>query len=710
MDNKYGYFSESGTYILNQPNTPVRWENKLFNDSYVLNITQRMEGTGAIALKHTQKGIVDFARRFYIKKGNDAKRLFCGRVGKYSAEYDDYKMTVSEESDTYKICAEVTVAEEGRREFWRFTVENKSEADTFRLFCFYPFINSGPMGGESKITNDRKCVYKFSFPHHVFYDDKEKAEKSQGYTFVMSDTQISSFDGTSQAFYGSDDMGGLPVAVENGFCSDTKGQGDRLDAALCFEREIKKGEKLQVTLVVGSADTFDEIDELGKNMPGFDEVYNKAQKYRETHYRGYAIDTPYKEVNYLFNKWLPKQIIYLTRLNRGSAYCPVRNQLQDALGYSMLDPFGALEFALEVLREQHADGYLKQWHMTDGSPEKPLCKIKHSDACIWLILCIAEIINNCGDISLFNHQEPYIDSDKKESILEHLKKAVLYMNSQKGEHGLCLMFDGDWTDPINGPGRKGRGESVWNSMALVYAIKQLTEIFPDEELEKIAEDMTEAINRHCWDGKWYVAGFDDDGVPYGKSADDEGKLFLNTQTWAFISDIVPDERKEILKKSIDSLEVPFGWLILDKPFSKWNGTWGRISVKQKGTTENGSVYCHATMFKALGDCIMGDVDAAFEAVLKTLPTNPENPTERNLQLPLYVPNYYFGIDNENFGKSSCNYSTGTTAWMLWVMIKYILNVKTSVNGISCEGNAPKKLAGSKVTRYFKGKEYNFIVQ
>ena len=121
------------------------------------------------------------------------------------------------------------------------------------------------------------------------------------------------------------------------------------------------------------------------------------------------------------------------------------------------------------------------------------------------------------------------------------------------------------------------------------------------------------------------------------------------------------------------------------------------------------MYCHATMFKALADCISGDRGAAFDAVRRTLPTNPDNPPEKNLQLPLYVPNYYFGIKNENYGKSSCYYSTGTTAWLLWVTVKHILGIKTTVDGIYAEKNPPSELAGSRIVREFNGKSYDFVI-
>lgn len=703
-----GGFTSSGTYVITTPDTPTRWENKLFNDDYVLGITQRLEGVGGICENYNYTERIDFGRRFYLNLNGKCVRLFCGDVGAFRAEYDTNKMTVCEENDDFKITAEVTLPEKGRYELWRFTLESKSDS-LYNLFCFYPFVNKGPMGGECRISEDKRYLARFAFPYHVKYDDKERAEKNHGYTYIIANDEIISYDGVATSFWGSDNQERLPAAVINGKCTNTRGQGEKLDGALHFSKKLSEGEKYTITLMVGVADTAEEIEALSNNVPDFDTAYKAAVNHTKEAYYPYTIKTPDETVNHMFNKWLPKQMIYLARHNRGGVYCPVRNQLQDALGYSMLDPYGAFELGMNVLRRQHTNGYLKQWYMTDNSPERDLCKINHSDACVWLVLCITEIINNCGDKSLFLQEEPYMDSDDKETILIHLKKAIKYMYSMRGSHGLCLMLDGDWTDPINGAGRKGKGESVWNSMALVYAIHNLTAIFPDSELDEIADKLTSAVNEHCWDGEWYIAGFDDDGKPFGTKKDREGRLFLNTQTWSLISKIATEERAECVKRSIDSLKVPFGWLLLDKPFFGWNETWGRISIKQPGTTENGSVYCHATMFKALGDCMTGDTAAAYDAVLRTLPTNPENPTKKNLQLPLFVPNYYFGIENENFGKSSCNYGTGTTAWLIWVMIKHILGIRITVDGISAKGTVPPLLKGTEVEYRFKGENHKFTV-
>lgn len=705
---KWQEFSPQGTYLLHTPNTPGSWKNVLFNDEYVLNLSQRLTGVGSRVENIKQVGIFQEERSFFLKTSQRSYRLFAGEGTSYEAEYDLGSNKITETFPGTKVQFRVLVPTKGKQEAWSITVENTAdEAEIYDLFCHFPFVNNGPMGGECRMDESGYFVYKFSFPYHVFYEDMEKVKDNYAYTYIISNRTITSYAGSAQEFWQQDNPYALPLSVEQGNCTDVPGEGDDLAATLHFRLSLAPGEKEEIQLLLGSAVEKKEIQKLVEQKPAFDEMLQQVRTLWQERCEAYHIETPFTELNHLCNRWFLKQAVYQSRLNRSSVYCPVRNQLQDALGYSMVEPEEALKIALKVLRRQHRNGYLKQWYMVDGSPERDLCKIEHSDACIWLLLCITEIIQNTGDKNHFSQVAPYMDDEQGDTVLEHLKQAARYMYSQVGTHGLCLFKDGDWTDPINGAGRGGKGESVWNSMALIFAIRQLTRIFPDQELQHMADEMEHRVNTHCWDGSWYIAGFDDEGKPFGCNTDAEAQLFLNTQTWAFIAGIVPKEKIDTLVKSIESLRVPFGYRLLSPAFSGWNPTWGRISIKQKGTTENGSVYCHASMFKALGDCMRGDTDAALDTILMTLPVNPENPPERNLQLPLYVPNYYFGEEGPNFGKSSCHSMTGSNAWLLWVMLQYILGIKTTVDGIHSDSHLPQRLQGTKVSRKYRGEIYYF---
>lgn len=424
------------------------------------------------------------------------------------------------------------------------------------------------------------------------------------------------------------------------------------------------------------------------------------------------MDTPDENLNAFGNYWLKKQITLLTRQNRGSSYCPVRNQLQDAMGYAMLLPKEAESYLFDAMKLQQKNGFIQQWHDTTGAPPRGLCLLNHTDGPVWLVIAVEVLIRQSGEKGMLSRMIPYADGAGG-TVLEHLTRALYYLLEQTGEHGLCLMGDGDWNDPINGVGRKGKGESVWLSMALVYAIHRMLPYFGEDsavyiELSSAAERMKQAINDYAWSETWYAAAIHDDG---GCIGDRNDRLFLNTQSWAILSGVADEEKKRILAETLQELETPFGPLILYPPFAEWDSRWGRISVKKAGTTENGSVYCHASMFLAYARAMERDGDGLYEILAGTLPTNSKNPPEHNLQIPVYLPNYYYGLrESDNFGRSSQHYGTGSAAWMEMLLMEELLGVKAEPEGIRIQPLLPAAWDGAGCKKRYKNAVYNIIIK
>lgn len=664
------HFNDNGNYCVNTPLTPRHWYNKLFNNTYVLEINQMMQGSSKSFIDYKTTQHIGNQRHFYIKN-NDTREIFCPLYTPLNTKADEYKSEYSlgyqSVKSTYKgIEYSITafVPTEGTKEIWKVKITNNTE-ETARLSLFsaFSFGESSWMGSSGEFDKKNRCICKYTYPPHAFYDDKKKLEKALKCVYMHCTEKIDAFETNKYRFYGSEDDTQIPCEVERGILQNTKTQGEeKIIGAMQNNMTLLPGGEFEVGFILGvTAEKCMVSDEININI---DNEFEKVCNLWKNRCKNHIFRTGYKTLDLLTNYWLKKQVVYLASTNRLSASSPVRNELQDAMGYAFVEPEKAFEIMKRVLARQQTDGYIKQWNLHDGSSNSGLALLRHTDAPIWIIICFIETISHIiGDTSLYNDMVGYIDDERKESVLEHIKKAAYFMSDKNelGCHGLCLMRDGDWTDPMNAPGRLGRGESVWNSMALVYAIRELLKVEYDFELEKRANELESNINEYAWDGKWYLAAIDDNGRMVGTDGDREGKIFLNTQTWAIISGVAKGERIDTVKESIEKLKTVCGYKLSDPAFSEWNEKWGKISVKQMGALENGAVYCHGTIFKALGDVILGEYDSAMEAVLDTLPTNPKNP--ENMQLPLYVPNYYFGLDNENFGRSSCVYNTGTAAWI-----------------------------------------------
>lgn len=709
---KLGEFTDGGKHFrIHTPFTPTPWVNKLFNDEIHVDITQRMQGGGyVIQPDFTSEKFNRDENRFYLNVNGKPYELFRNQGVNYSCVHSLAKTEITETFSELTVKASVFVPVRGKQIFWTVAVTNNSKQKiNAALFSLFPFYNPGYMSYEARYNENGNFINFTGFPYYVKYEDKAQMEEKVRIRYIMSDVKVASYECNCQRFYGCDDRSVIPAAVITGKCENAAGVLEDCVGVMQHSLSLEAYETKTINILLGIESDMEDIIGISKSFPDFNAELKKVEELWDKRCECFMLDTPDLELNYLTNYWLKKQLTYFARLNRGGPYCPVRNQLQDYLGYAILDSEAAFQLAIRVVARQKHNGYLKQYYNTNNTPEQGLCLMEHSDSYVWLIICLIEIIERTGNPEYYNYPVGYIDSSIEEPVIVHLKKAAHYMSTQTGPHGLCLILDGDWNDPVNGPGHLGRGESTWNSMALCYAIRRLNEIDYDDTLEKFRVRLEEAINRHCWDGEWYIAGISDNGIPYGCHHDKEAQKFLNTQTWAIISGVAKGERLRKTAATIESMKVPFGYTLIDPPFSEYNPVWGRVSLKMRGTTENGSVYCHAVMFKALADCMRGDGNTARDTILSILPSNSQNPPEKNLQIPTCYSNYYFGYKDENFGRSSCHYRTGTVAWHFWVVLEHMMGMRTSTaNGISVKPCLPDAWKNATLVRKFAGETYSLV--
>ncbi|MEI7832968.1 MAG: hypothetical protein WCJ56_07225, partial [bacterium] len=308
-------------------------------------------------------------------------------------------------------------------------------------------------------------------------------------------------------------------------------------------------------------------------------------------------------------------------------------------------------------------------------------------------------------------QLPFIDGGSA-TVLEHLYRGIKFLAEHRGQHGLVLFGEGDWNDQLNFVGPRGVGESGWLSFAFVHACRTLAAVSEWGEVPEIArevnswaDEVTAALNEHAWDGQWYLRGFTDDGQPFGSAADEEGRIFLEPQVWGPISAAVPAERLKTVLESIKrELLTPYGPALLAPAFRRFHPELGRISSDLPGNKENGSAYCHATMFYAKALFCAGKPAEAVAALTSVLPTNPANPVEYNGQNPAYLPNCYIGPDaGPQFAGHGSNHNwTGTAPWMIMLCLHDLLGVTGTPDGIQIRPNFPPDWQQASLTINIQG--------
>ena len=156
-------------------------------------------------------------------------------------------------------------------------------------------------------------------------------------------------------------------------------------------------------------------------------------------------------------------------------------------------------------------------------------------------------------------------------------------------------------------------------------------------------------------------------MPFGISTDSEGKIFLNPQAWALLSDAASSEQQDSLVNAVEvQLESPYGVEMLGPPFSAMREDVGRVTQKFPGSAENGSIYNHAAAFYIYGLYSSGYGDKAFRVLRKMIPGPDEADYLQRGQLPVFIPNYYRGGYKEfarTAGRSSQLFNTGTVSWV-----------------------------------------------
>jgi len=346
--------------------------------------------------------------------------------------------------------------------------------------------------------------------------------------------------------------------------------------------------------------------------------------------RSFEISTPDEQLDIFINSWCPHQaregrIFARTSFwQNGGAY-GFRDQLQDAICLLSMDPVLLKRQIFRACAVQFTEGdVLHWWHRYPNAIRGVRTRI--SDDLLWLPYAVCEYIEKTGDTGILqtriaylegaalaeNERERYFEparSKVKESVYQHCLR-VLGRFGIKGEHGLPLIGTGDWNDSFNSVGAEGKGESVWLAMFLRIVSLRFASIaagqgdsYTQSSLELLAEQMKQAVETHCWDGKWYLRAFCDDGSVMGSSSCSECRIDSLAQSFAALSDISDDPARidTALNEALDRLFDRKSRILrlFTPPFESSAQSPGYVKAYPAGIRENGGQYTHAAIWLAM---------------------------------------------------------------------------------------------------------------
>lgn len=740
MDYQYGHFNAAGDeFIVTDPATPRAFDNFIWNESVFANIWQTGVGCfdyqigdkEAVQLYTGNGRVCDFDifgrdtlmnRLVYIRDNQNGAfwnlnwEPVCAPCDRFACTHGLGYSTIESETNGIRSSMRIFVpAGSDPVELWTLRFRNNSGSRrTLSVFAY----------------NQMQFRYKWGFDSYgdmlfrsSHFDSQLNAVIASKHPYVRphdyltacltSDEPIARWDGTRAAFTGLYGTLKDPQAVVNGRCTNTPGSSDATITAAQYDFVLEPGEEKEISVLIAVVKDEAGIAAFrGKYLGHFEEYFAELRARKQAMSRRFTVHTPDPHLDRMLNYWIKEQASF------GAAWCRwgwngYRDIVQHGFGVSSLDPARTRTIILEALRYQYPDGLaLRGWNPVDTKP--------YSDSALWLAFTLVHYLRETADDSILSERIPFYQSEEVASVQEHIDRALDFLETHKGSHGLCLIKFGDWNDSLTAVGREGRGESVWLSEAYAEALSRLAQVMRGLGQPEKADDyearrarISAAVNATAWDGEWYLRCFDDNGIPVGTHLDKEGQLFSESQGWALISGIADKGRAEKLLASCKKLlQTPQGFKLLAPTYTRIDDRVGRISSMEPGICENGTIYSHINIWLILGMLCCGLSEEAYAAFRRFTSGYISGPEDKKLRCPPYIyANGYYGPDHRNNAwQMEFTWITGSISWILNVLMNDFLGVSPELSGLRIRPCIPADWKEYEVVRQFRGAEYRITVR
>lgn len=743
---KFGHFDDAKKeYVIETPNTPYPWINYLGYKDFFTMISNTGGGYSfykdarlrrITRFRYNNVPMDDGGKYYYIKDGdtiwNPGFRPVKTPLDKYECRHGmGYTIIHGEKNGVSAECT-YFVPMDYAGEIHKVVISNNTgETKQLKLFSFLEFALWDGLDDQTNFQRNLS-VGEVEVEKNVIYHKTEYRERRNHYAFYSVNTDISGFDTDREEFLGIYNGFDHPVTVFNGKSTNSIAVGWAPCGSHCIDVELKSNERKTFVFTLGYVENEQDKKWTALNVINKEIAYKMIEQFNTTEkvdkafaelktywdelLKTFTIKSNDEKLDRMVNIWNQYQTMITFNMSRSASYFEsgigrgmgFRDSNQDLLGFVHLDPVRARERLLDLAATQMVDG--GAYHQYQPLTKKGNAEIggNFGDDPMWLVASTAAYIKETGDFDILNVKVPF-DNDEtlSDTLFEHLKRSFYHVVNNRGPHNLPLIGRADWNDTLtlnclsNTPGESFQctengdcktAESLMIAGQFIYYGRDFVKICEisgkDDEADaakNYIEDMENAIKKDGWDGQWFLRAYDHKSRPLGSHNCDDGKIFIESQAWCTMAEVGKDEGMTI--KALDSawkyLETPYGFVLLDPPYSKFDPEIGEIGSFIPGYKENGGVFCHNNPWLVCSETIARRGDKAFEIYKKTAPAYIEDISEIHRLEPYVYAQMVGGKPAyaKKPGEAKNSFLTGTAAWNFVAVSQFILGIRPDYDGL-----------------------------
>ena len=752
---RYGYFDNaSREYVIDRVDVPASWTNYIgLKDFYgVFNHT----AAGYVLYKSPEyhritrfrpNGPVDGPGHYVYLRDNDTGDFWSVSwqpVGKPKEHYScRHGLSYSKYLCDYSgINAQQTLfaAIDDPVEIWDVRLRNDSgKKRNLSVFSYLEFsFHQIPMDNQ----NFQMSLYATGSRYEDGIIEEDLYYEEDGFQFFTADFTPDGFDCCRDAFLGDYRTERNPQAVETGKCSGSSRKGGNHCGALMKTITLEPGQEQRLLFLLGEGGL-----ETGRTMrrkytqQRVDRDFAETAKFWDERLKCLQVSTPSEAMNTELNIWNLYQSEINVMFSRFTSFIEVggrvglgyRDTAQDAMMVVHADPEGCKKRIVQLLKALTYEGYglhlfEPRWFEPEEKqqsfksptvvPTPDKSQIVHGlkDACaddaLWLVSSIVQYVRETGDVGFVDTVVRYADGGEG-TVYDHMKRILDFSAKQVGAHGICKGLRADWNDCLN----LGGGESAMVSFLHYWAICNFVELAKKLGRQDDAayyETMAAAVKKisrqELWDGYWFIRGITAKGRKIGTQADTEGRVHMESNTWAVLSGVADPEQGKLAMDAVDEyLYTPYGLMLNAPCFTVPDDDIGFVTRVYPGLKENGSIFSHPNPWAWCAEAVLGRGSRAMKFYDALCPAMQNDRIEVRKAEPYSYCQFVSGRDHTTFGEAHHPFMTGSAGWAYYAATQYLLGVRPEFDSLTVDPCIPADWKEFTVDRIWRGAEYRIRV-